>query len=73
MMYLYGDQVSEMMCRVKRHTGHYQSQCGQDGGGGDEPNGRDDPHGDDNDERNECPDNGHSRGGVEQALWLSAH
>ena len=34
MMYLYGDLVSEMACRVKRHAGHYQSQRGQGGGGG---------------------------------------
>ena len=33
MAYLYGDQASEMPCRVKRHAGHYQSQHGQGGGG----------------------------------------
>ena len=61
--YLYGDQASEMACRVKRHTGHYQSQRGQGGGGGGEPNGGDDPHGDDDDRTNERPGNRHSRGG----------
>ena len=53
MAYLYGDQASEMVCRVKRHAGHYQSQRGQGGGGGGEPDGRDNPHGDDDDRRNE--------------------
>ena len=62
MAYLYGDQTSEMTCRVKRHTGHHQSQHRQ-GGGGSEPNGRDDLHGDDNDGRNEHPGNRHGKGG----------
>ena len=64
MAYLYGDQASEMVCRVKRHAGHYQSQCGQGGGGGGEPDGRDNPHEDDNDRRNERPGNRHGRGGL---------
>ena len=59
MAYLYGDQVSEMVHRVKRHTGHYQSQHRQGGGGGGEPDSRDDPHGDDDDGRNEHPGNRH--------------
>ena len=29
MAYLYGDQASEMACRVKRHARHYQSQRGR--------------------------------------------
>ena len=62
MAYLYSDQVSEMVCRVKRHAGHYQSQHGQGGGGGGEPDGGDDPHGDDDDGRNERPGNRHGRG-----------
>ena len=64
MVYLYGDQASEMVCRVKRHTRHYQSQHGQGGGGGGEPNGGDDLHGDDDNGRNKQPDNGHSGGGL---------
>ena len=63
MAYLYGDQVSEMAHRVKRHARHYQSQRRQGGGGGGEPNGEDDLHGDDDNGRNEQPDNGRSGGG----------
>ena len=63
MAYLYGDQASEMVRRVKRHAGHYQSQCGQGGGGGGESDGGDDPHGDDDDGRNEHPGNRHGGGG----------
>ena len=62
MAYLYGDQVSEMVCRVKRHAGHYQSQRGQGGGGGGEPDGGDDLHGDNNDGRNKHSGNRHGRG-----------
>ena len=62
MVYLYGDQASEMVCRVKRHARHYQSQHGQGGGGGGEPDGGDDPHGDNDNGRNEQPDNGCSGG-----------
>ena len=51
-----------MVCRVKRHAGHYQSQHGQSGGRGGEPDGGVDPHGDDDDGRNERPGNRHGRG-----------
>ena len=63
MAYLYSGQASEMVHRVKRHTRHYQSQCGQGDGGGSEPNSGDDPHGDDNNGRNKQPDNGKNEGG----------
>ena len=64
MVYLYSDQASEMACRVKRHARHYQSQHGQGGGGGSEPDGEDDLHGDDDNGRNEQPDNGRSGGSL---------
>ena len=64
MVYLYGDQASEMAHRVKRHTGHYRSQRRQGGGGGSEPDSGDDPHEDDNDGRNKHPGNRHRRGGL---------